>query len=201
MIEKIEEVLRFWFGDLEHGFPRNDRATLWWGAREETDVLIEELFGARVREALRGELDHWDMTPRGRLALIILLDQFTRMLHRSTPQAFCGDVRALHLAVEGVTLGHDRALEFSERQFFYMPLEHSEERIHQEQSVRCFEQLLREVPPHRKIDAQNALDFACQHRDQILRFGRFPHRNVILGRDSTSDELAFLNQNMVSWGQ
>ncbi len=201
MVEKIEEILQFWFGEMEDGFPTSDRNALWWGGGNDNDQLIEELFGARVRQALRGELDHWDMTPRGRLALIILLDQFTRTIYRSTSDAFAGDPQALLLCLQGLESGHDQALEFAERQFFYMPLEHSENLEHQDMSIACFEQLVREVPPHKKVQAQGGLDFAHQHRDHIVRFGRFPHRNRILDRDSTADELTFLNQNSNRWGQ
>lgn len=198
---QIEEILQFWFGAMEDGFPSTDRTALWWGASDETDQLIEELFGSSVRQALRGELNLWAESPRGRLALIILLDQFTRSLYRSSPEAFSGDERALALCWMGLGRGHDQALDFAERQFFYMPLEHAEDLEAQDQSIACFEQVLMEVPPHKKVVAQGALDFAHQHRDQIVRFGRFPHRNRILGRSSTTEELTFLNQSNHNWGQ
>lgn len=201
MGEQIEEILQFWFGQLRDGFPEHDRTTLWWQGGDESDALIAELFGPLVRKALRGELNLWADSPRGRLAVIILLDQFTRSLYRSTPDAFAGDERALALCRKGLERGHDKALEYAERQFFYMPLEHAEDPYAQDVSIQCFEQLVLEVPPHKKIVAQGALDFAHQHRDQIVRFGRFPHRNRILGRSSTPEELAFLNQHQISWGQ
>lgn len=201
MSVQIEEILQFWFGAMEKGFPCTDRTALWWGGDDETDQLIDELFGRSVRQALRGELNLWADSPRGRLALIILLDQFTRSLYRSSPEAFGGDERALALCRMGLVRGHDQALEFAERQFFYMPLEHAEDLEAQDLSIRYFEQLLMEVPPHRKVVAQGALDFALLHRDQIVSFGRFPHRNHILGRGSSTEELVFLNQSNHSWGQ
>ncbi|WP_370277801.1 DUF924 family protein [Pontibacterium sp.] len=201
MSTQVEEILQFWFGAMADGFPTSDRTALWWGASDETDQLIEELFGALVRQALRGELESWSESPRGRLALIILLDQFTRSIFRSTPEAFAGDDQALALCQSGMERGHDQALEYAERQFFYMPLEHAEDLAVQDESIRCFENLLMEVPPHKKVVAQGSLDFAHQHRDQIVRFGRFPHRNRVLGRESTTEELAFLNQSNHNWGQ
>lgn len=201
MSTEVEEILQFWFGALADGFPTSDRTSLWWGASDETDQLIEELFGTQVRHALRGELNAWSDNPRGRLALIILLDQFTRSIFRSTPDAFSGDEQALALCQSGMKRGHDQALEYAERQFFYMPLEHAEDLDVQNESIRCFESLLMEVPPHKKMMAQGSLDFAHQHRDQIVRFGRFPHRNRVLERDSTTEELTFLNQSNHNWGQ
>lgn len=201
MSTQVEEVLQFWFGTMADGFPTSDRTALWWGASDETDQLIEELFGALVRQALRGELEAWSESPRGRLALIILLDQFTRSIFRSTPEAFSGDGLALTLCRSGLERGHDQALEYAERQFFYMPLEHAEDLAMQDESIRYFENLLMEVPPHKKVVAQGSLDFAHQHRDQIVQFGRFPHRNRVLDRESTTEELAFLNQSNHNWGQ
>lgn len=201
MSTQIEEILQFWFGSMADGFPTGDRTALWWGASDETDQLIEELFGAQVRQALRGDLQSWSESPRGRLALIILLDQFTRSIFRSTPDAFSGDEKALALCQSGLERGHDQALEYAERQFFYMPLEHAEDIAIQDESIRRFENLLLEVPPHKKVLAQGSLDFAHQHRDQIVRFGRFPHRNRVLGRESTTEELMFLNQSNHNWGQ
>lgn len=201
MIEKIEEVLGFWFGNIQDGFTQSDKSELWWAGKAENDHLIEELFGHKVRQALRGELSEWATTPPGRLALIILLDQFTRTIFRGTADAFSGDQLALKLCLEGLEAGHDQALEFVERTFFYMPLEHAENLDHQSRCIRCFEEMLSEVPDPRKVQVQSWLDFAFQHYEQIERFGRFPHRNEALGRNSTAEELAFLLQSRNSWGQ
>jgi uncharacterized protein (DUF924 family) len=201
MIEKIEDILRFWFGTVENGFPVNDRSKLWWSGDAENDRLVSELFGHRVHQALRGELDEWASSPRGRLALIILLDQFTRTIFRGSEDAFSGDTQALALCIEGRKLGHDQALEVVERAFFYMPFEHAEQLDLQQLSIECFEQMLFEVSGVNKIYMENWLDFAHQHYDQINRFGRFPHRNEVLGRSSTPEELAFLLQTKNRWGQ
>ena len=201
MIEKIEDILRFWFGTVENGFPVNDRSKLWWSGDAENDRLVSELFGHRVHQALRGELDEWASSPRGRLALIILLDQFTRTIFRGSEDAFSGDAQALALCIEGRKLGHDQALEVVERAFFYMPFEHAEQLDLQQLSIECFEQMLFEVSGVNKIYMENWLDFAHQHYDQINRFGRFPHRNEVLGRSSTPEELAFLLQTKNRWGQ
>lgn len=201
MQEKIDEVLQFWFGPLEQGFPVKSKDELWWGGNTENDKLIAELFGHDVRCALRGEYDLWADTPRGRLALILLLDQFTRTMFRGSDEAFSGDTRALQLSTEGCHRGIDQALEFSERAFFYMPLEHAEDIEIQALSVSCFEQMLMEIAGVQKLHAEKWLDFALQHQRQIEQFGRFPHRNDALGRSSTPEELAFLLQSQTRWGQ
>lgn len=146
MMEQYEEVLSFWFGTIKDGFPVTDRNALWWAGKPENDQLIVELFRRSVQLALKGELDHWAETPRGRLALIILLDQFTRTIYRGGADAFAGDAQALALCQQGLEYGHDKALELVERVFFYMPLEHAEDIDVQHKSVFCFEQLVLETP-------------------------------------------------------
>lgn len=201
MVEKIDEILTFWFGPIANGFTKADKSSLWWGGSAENDSLITELFSARVQQALRGELDPWAETPRGRLALIILLDQFTRTIYRGSADAFSGDSKALKLCLEGLESGHDQALEFVERTFFYMPLEHAEDLKMQERCILKFEQMLLEVSGVHKLQVENWIDFASQHHEQIERFGRFPHRNEALGRSSTPEELAYLLQSSNRWGQ
>jgi uncharacterized protein (DUF924 family) len=201
MREEIDEVLFYWFGELEEGFPATPKERLWWQGSEEQDRDIERLFGAQVRSALRGELMDWKKTPRGRLALVLLLDQFTRNIYRGTADAFSGDSLALELVKESLSLQHDLALEASERCFFYMPLEHSESLEDQNTCISRLEGLLAEVPKQHRHRIDNALDFAVQHRDIIQAFGRFPHRNDVLGRESTEEELAYLNQSHARWGQ
>ncbi|WP_415901800.1 DUF924 family protein [Neptuniibacter sp. QD29_5] len=201
MIEKIDEVLGFWFGQIDDGFTVCDRSELWWAGSPENDRLINELFGHQVRQALRGDLDAWAETPRGRLALILLLDQFTRTIYRGSADAFSGDSQALQLCLSGRTQGYDKALEVVERTFFYMPLEHAENLQMQKLCVSSFEQMLLEVAGEKKLQVENWLDFACQHYEQIERFGRFPHRNEVLGRSSTPEELAYLLQSHSRWGQ
>ncbi|GGO79642.1 hypothetical protein GCM10011348_14420 [Marinobacterium nitratireducens] len=201
MTEAFEEILQFWFGPLCEGFAVESKQSLWWGGQEEVDRELDELFGCRVRQAMRGELEAWSGNPRGRLALILLLDQFTRSIYRGSADAFAGDSRALDLCQRGIELGHDRGLEFAERLFFYMPLEHAESLEAQDLHIETLEELRREVPFQRRATIDNALDYAHQHRDLIVRFGRFPHRNDALERVSTPEELAYLNQSHRRWGQ
>jgi uncharacterized protein (DUF924 family) len=180
------EVLSFWFGEPGSAEYLQPRA-LWFTKSEATDRLIAERFGPMVERALLGQHDDWAATPRGALALVLLLDQFTRNIFRETPRAFAGDPRALALATRLVDTSRDMTLAPVERWFVYMPLEHSERLLDQFESVRLFERLAADG-----LDAP--LEWARRHFDVIKRFGRFPHRNTILGRTSTPEELEFLKQ-------
>ncbi len=148
-----------------------------------------------VRSAATGELNEWLATARGRLALIILTDQFPRNIYRDTARAFSCDSKALAWCLEGLHGRSDRELRPIERVFFYLPLEHAESREHQAKSVECFTELAASVPMEQRSTFEEYLDFAMRHRDIIDRFGRFPHRNNILRRESTAEELAFLTQS------
>jgi uncharacterized protein (DUF924 family) len=181
-----EEVLGFWFGapgSREHGTVR----TLWFTKSDTTDALIRERFRELTERAIAGELDEWATTPRGALALIIVLDQFTRNIHRDTPRAFAGDAKALKIACKLVYSSRDRKLQPLERWFAYMPFEHSERLIDQYESVRLFEDLASD-------GVAEPLDWAIKHFNVVKRFGRFPHRNEILGRASTPEEVEFLKE-------
>jgi len=183
------EVLDFWFG--APGSPEHGRAReLWFTKRDETDASIRARFGPLIEAALRGQCGGWCATGqpvRGALALIVLLDQFTRNAFRDTPRAFAGDSQALTVAAALVEGGDDRMLSPLERWFAYLPFEHAESLPLQERSVALFERLAQDG-----LDAP--LEWAIKHRDVIARFGRFPHRNAILGRASTAEEIAFLAQ-------
>jgi len=178
-------VLDFWFGSNDTVDPR------WFKRSAAFDESITQRFGAAVACALAGGLDGWAARSDGALALILLLDQFTRNMHRGTPQAFAGDARALALALQLVASREHLQLPPLRRWFAYMPLEHAEDAAIQEESVRLFEALAGAAGPHREALA-GALDYARRHRDVIVRFGRFPHRNAILGRASSAEEAAFL---------
>src|SRR5699024_5600759 len=141
-----------------------------------------------------GKLTHWQRCPHTRLALILVLDQLSRHLFRDQPEAFAHDRRALELSLQGQTRGQDRALRPIERVFFYLPMEHAESLPLQDLSVRRFEHLLAEVPAAQKPPFQSLLEYARRHRDIIARFHRFPHRNSILGRQSSAAEEAFLKE-------
>ena len=153
-------------------------------------------FEDAVRSATTGELNEWRATARGRLALIILTDQFPRNIYRHTARAFFYDSKALAWCLDGLDGRIDRELRPIEKVFFYLPLEHAESREHQTKSVECFSELAASVPMEQRSTFEEYLDFAIRHRDIIDRFGRFPHRNNILGRESTPEELAFLTQSV-----
>lgn len=172
---------RLWFGD-----PRAPELI------PQTDELIAARFGALHAAAARGELDHWESSPRRRLALILLLDQFSRHVHRGTAAAYAQDARALGLAVSGMQFGADGALEPLERLFFYMPLMHAESLEVQEESVAAFRRLRGEAPAELRDYFERTLGYAEQHREVIARFGRFPYRNRILGRDTGKEEEEWL---------
>jgi uncharacterized protein (DUF924 family) len=186
------DVLAFWFGEPGSAEPETYR-TLWFEKSEATDREIADRFGALIERALRGELAHWSHEPASALAQIVLLDQFTRNVFRDTPRAFAGDARALAAATAMVGRRQDEALPALQRSFVYMPFEHAEGLGAQDEAVRLFTRLL-ESTPDAGPGLRSMLDYAEKHRAVIRRFGRFPHRNAILGRQSTPDETAFLQQ-------
>lgn len=192
---KAEEILEFWFGGQAPDEPASEeRSRLWFGGEAETDRLIGARFGADLEAARRGDYDPWGESPRGTLALIVLLDQFPRNIYRGSPRAYASDSRALILSLEGMARGQDTRLSLVEKAFFYLPLEHAEDRAMQQLSVRAFSRLWREAPPGCKAMCRGFLDYAVRHRDIVERFGRFPHRNAVLGRLSTVAEEAFLKE-------
>jgi len=184
---QAQDVLDFWFlpPDADgHGKQRVE----WFRKDEAFDTALRERFGALIQQALAGGLREWDEAgPRGTLARILVLDQFTRNAFRGKPESFAGDTLALAAAHQLVESGEHLALSPVERQFAYMPFEHAEDARMQEQAVTLFSEL---AAGHEGF--AEALDYAHRHRGVIARFGRFPHRNVILGRASTPEELAFL---------
>ena len=183
---KPAEVLDFWFGapdDPDFGKTR----PLWFTKSDATDELLRDRFGPTVESALRGEIEGWAQTPRGALASIIVFDQFTRNVYRDTPRSFGGDGQALRLASGLVDRDDARSLAPVERWFAYMPFEHSEFLNAQLESVRLFQQLAKE-------GLLEPLPWAIKHCEVIERFGRFPHRNAVLGRESTAEEIEFLKE-------
>ena len=154
-----------------------------------------------LQKATQGQLTSWEQYPRGRLALIVLLDQFSRNIYRGTAQAFAQDELALSLCLQGIDIGHDLALRPIERTFYYLPMEHPESLEIQDKCVQHYEQLVASVPPPTAKELQSSLDYAISHRDIIARFGRFPHRNKLLGRASTAAEREYLSQGGATFGQ
>jgi uncharacterized protein (DUF924 family) len=190
-----DEVLLFWFGSASLDAPPDaERMRLWFGGGDDVDREIRHLFAADVESARRGELNDWAATPRGRLALIILLDQFSRNLYRGSGEAFAKDALALELAVDGLDSGADRALSSIERMFFVLPLEHAEHLPQQDRVLAYFEAWLEELPEGLRGMGPGVRDFARLHRDVIARFGRFPTRNQALGRVSTPEEEAHVRE-------
>lgn len=188
-------VLDFWFGTLDaSGRAAPAAAKRWWMKSAAFDREIRETFGAEHVSIVAGEREAWLATPRGRLAYVVVLDQFSRNMFRDTAGAFAHDAQALRAALDGIERGDDGVLAFDERTFLYMPLMHSEDLRHQDRCVRLFtgwrDALAGE--PRERVDG--SLDFARRHRDLVARFGRFPHRNAALGRTSTPEETEFLKQ-------
>jgi uncharacterized protein (DUF924 family) len=178
----VQEILQFWFGETLQ--PRKE----WFQKNPEFDVEIRSRFLSIYEQAATNQLDSWVNLPESCLALVIVLDQFPRNLFRGQPQTFATDARALTVAQIAVEQGFDRPLPGVQRFFFYLPFEHSENLDHQNQAVQFFEQFQNDP------DLQDTYDYALRHRAVIARFGRFPHRNAILGRESTPEEIEFLKQ-------
>ncbi|WP_019139795.1 DUF924 family protein [Noviherbaspirillum massiliense] len=194
-MESIASIHRFWFGDHpDDAVVARQQSRLWWKKQPETDSMIRQRFAPWTAKAAARELDDWLATPAGRLALILLTDQFPRNMYRGTPQAFAFDELARTWAKEGLALGVQHSLRPIERVFLYLPLEHSESLEDQDRSLALFEELAANAAPAQKPAFDGFLDFARRHRQVIERFGRFPHRNAILGRASTPEELAFLRK-------
>lgn len=191
-----QEVIAFWFDDpaLDEG----NHPTKWWKKDPDFDETIRQQFGEDVRRAIDGAYDDWSGDPEGALALVLLLDQFTRNIFRDTPQAFSGDEKGLGVSRAAIERGYDQKLGVPHRAFLYMPLEHAEYAGAQEQSIAVFERLASDAAT---IDdgkweemAAGFLKFAHQHKAIIDRFDRYPHRNEILGRETTDEEAEFLEQ-------
>lgn len=196
-----ESVLYFWFGELCEQWTREDRNRLWFTSNGAFDEQIRDEFGAALKQASQGLLDDWAQTAEGALALILVLDQFSRCVHRATAGAFACDPRAQAHAEQALAQDMDQQLALVQRQFMYMPLMHSEQLSHQKLSVQLCSSLLEALPPSRKERGENILLHAREHHDLVARFGRFPHRNKILGRKSTAQELDWLKHHGKGYGQ
>lgn len=190
-----DDILDFWFGPPGSNAEIAARqGKLWFGKSAANDQAVIERFSGTLIDAAAGRLDHWIATPRGRLALVIVLDQFPHHIHRDRPQAFATDPQALALGLAALETGEDRALMPVERVFLYLPLEHAESLAMQARAVELFEALAAEAAADERTLFDNFLDYAHKHLDVVARFGRFPHRNAILGRPSTPKEIEFLKQ-------
>ncbi|HVW67981.1 MAG TPA: DUF924 family protein [Steroidobacteraceae bacterium] len=197
-MDEARQVRDFWFGKLPLTAEAVDeRVELWFGnkGREAVDETIRTRFGGLAGRAATGSLDGWADSPRRCLSLILLLDQFPRNIHRGTERAFACDAKALALTLSGIQSAADAALDIVERIFFYMPLQHSEAREVQDESVAAFRRLAREAPGPLRGLFEESLRSAERHREIIERFGRFPHRNEALGRASTPAEDLWLKSH------
>lgn len=189
------DILNYWF---DSG-PGRDRLAIWFGGGKETDDEIKERFGDDVEAALIGQLDDWSKSPRGRLALILLLDQFTRNIYRDSPRKFLGDHAAQRQVIKALAKGEDLLLKPYERAFLYMPLQHAENADLQARGVAAFERLAKDVPRSERPAFETFLEHARDHAAIVERFGRFPDRNKIRGRTSTPDEERFLAKEPRPW--
>ena len=189
----IDKILNFWFGPLDNGgLAAPEAHRLWFAGSQSTDEDCTEQFGPLLEKAASGELDNWTESNVGLMALVLLLDQMPRNVYRGTPAAFSGDSHALELALKTVAQDRHLTMPLIHRVFLYLPSEHSEDIAMQEKCVSLFDELVAVTGLQQMADFRQ---FAVAHRDVIAQFGRFPHRNAILGRQSTPQELQYLSTN------
>ncbi len=191
-----DAILDFWIGTLrDDGTVPEATYKRWWQKDLAFDAKIRDRFGALLERAARGELDGWCEAPAGRVALVILLDQFSRNVHRDTARAFANDARALGLSLEGIERGEHLDVPPLYAYFLIMPMMHAENVVAQNQAVALFHEMAERVSaPELTRTFETGAEYARRHRDIVVRFGRFPHRNAILGRESTAEEAEFLTQ-------
>ncbi len=185
-MSRVERILDFWFGQDESSYGKPPH--VWFAKNPQFDEALRTRFQTDYELAATGELNHWHTSPHGCLALILLLDQFPRNMFRGQAQAFATDPQALAVAQHTVANMFDRKLLFVQRWFVYLPFEHSENLANQRRSVKLFHQLSEDP------DSAEPIAYAVRHLEIIERYGRFPHRNHILGRVTTPKEAEFLKQ-------
>lgn len=190
---QAEHVLQFWFPSLPSGDPAAMVRQWERWFRGGMDADITKRFPPLLEQATQGKLDGWSREPRSRLALIIVLDQFSRTIHRKTAEAFAQDPKSLALALEGIDIGHYAALETPwEKTFFFLPLGHSEDLRNLKLAVKLADELVKQVPQEYRALLEFSAGQARRHQDVIAQFGHHPHRNEVLGRQSTPEELEYL---------
>ena len=202
VVESPGDIHAFWFADAL-GDPERAQARMrwWFGSDAGTDRLIAQRYTPALDATARGALSSWEGEPRSCLALVIVLDQFPRNIHRAQPAAFAYDARALEVTRRGLAAGHLQALATIEQAFFLMPFQHCEDLACQRESVVRFERMVEAASPAWREVAQGVLDYARLHLEIVERYGRFPHRNAILGRASTAQEIDYLASTSESFGQ
>jgi uncharacterized protein (DUF924 family) len=197
-----EDVHRFWFADaVDDPQAADERRDLWFRCSPAFDDEIRERFGSTIAEAARGELSAWEYTPRSCVSLVIVLDQFPRNAYRNTVAAFANDPLALALTRRAIAARYVDRLSIVERAFLLMPYQHVENVAAQRDGIVHFERMTTAAPPHWRPFAENTLQFARRHLEIVERFGRFPHRNAVLGRSSTPAEQAYLDTKPDTFGQ
>jgi len=191
--QTIDDVLTFWFHDEATGRMDLPQSKRWFKGGRELDQELAERFGPDLALAREGKLDHWRESASGTLALIVMLDQFNRNIHRGTAAAFAGDAQALSLCHHAIDMAYPRQWPITHQVFCYLPLEHDESEQSQQLSVTLFGKLLEQAPEQLQDYARGTLDYALQHKEIIDRFGRYPYRNEVLGRRSTPEEIEWLS--------
>ena len=190
-----QPLLDWWFGNAESPDEvAADKGKLWFGKRHSQDLEAQTRFGDWVEQALAGGLTDWAQSPEGWLALVLLLDQLPRMIYRNTPKSFSGDLRAQALVAQGIAADFDRQLQPIQRVFIYLVFEHSENLAVQNECISRYIELVAQQPAGDRALFSDYLDYAERHQKVIAQFGRFPHRNAVLGRESTAEELVFLSK-------
>ena len=190
-----QPLLEWWFGSADDpNAVAAQQGRLWFGKRDSQDLEARTRFGDQVEQALTGGLTDWAQCPEGWLALVLLLDQLPRMIFRDSPKAFSGDIRAQALVAQGMAADFDRQLRPIQRVFIYLVFEHSEHLAVQNEGVSRYIELVAQQPDVDRALFADYLDYAEKHQKVIAQFGRFPHRNAVLGRESTAEELAFLSK-------
>ena len=200
MTNRIEDILQFWFGAFPTPYTADvTKSDMWFknGASYDSEIFLN--FGVDYEKAINDDLNHWIESHRGRLALIIVLDQFSRHIHRGSAQSFAQDKKAQALCIDGIAAGDDAKMHSIERSFFYLPLEHAEDIKKQNLSLRAYTQLVQDVPEQYRKPFEMNLEYAVQHHFVIEKFGRFPELNEILGRESTAEELEFIASGKYSF--
>ena len=202
MNETIDAVVAFWLGgSLDDPEAAADRREWWYDGGAAVDDEIRKRFGALIPDACNGTLPAWEATSNGALALILLLDQFTRNIYRNTPDAYLGDGRAFEVVNRAIDRGLDRALHPVARIWLYHPFHHAEQVEEQNRGVALLHDIRQSAPGEWHPYIERSITGWGRHRDIVARFGRFPHRNAVLGRTSTSEEQAFLADGAESFGQ
>ncbi len=201
MSRGAETLLDFWFGDdLDSPEGVGARMATWFQGGASFDDAIRARFAGWPDAAIAGELDEWRVTPRGMLALVLVLDQLPRNLHRDSPHAFAYDTRALEVARQAIAAGHVDLLHPIEAGFLLLPLEHAEDLACQEECIAAYARLRDDARPTLRPFLETSVDYAERHRVLIARFRRFPHRNAVLGRESTEEERRFLEAGGDTFG-